>query len=288
MDLGKGLSKAGQSLKSMAKVVLLSRRHTLTRVSEAESMPLVVMGNGPSLRQTISEHGDLLASVPAMAVNFAANAPEFEKLHPKYYILADPHFFDSQSDPNVARLAVNLGEKVSWPMKLLVPTGALKKVSERIKANKNITVETYNAVGAEGWEWLENSLYRRGLAMPRPRNVLIPALMTAMEMGFKTIYVAGADHSWTQTLSVNERNEVVSVQPHFYKEDEREKKRVTEEYLHYPLHQILYSFYVAFKSYFAIRRHAATRGVEIFNATPGSFIDAFERRGLESIKSAKP
>lgn len=283
MDFGKSLSKTGQSLKSLAKVVLLSRRHSLSRAAEAGSKPLVVMGNGPSLRDAIAEHGEVLMAMPAMAVNFAANAPEFESLHPEYYILADPHFFDNTVDVNVTRLIESLSCKVTWPMRLLVPAGARRKVDEKILVNKNITVETYNAVGAEGWEWLENMLYRRGLAMPRPRNVLIPALMTAMEMGFDRIYVAGADHSWTRTLSVNERNEVVSVQPHFYKEEESEKRRVATEYLRYPLHSILYSFYVAFRSYFTIRRYADGRGVKIYNATPGSFIDAFERRGLETI-----
>lgn len=283
MDFLKGFSKTGQSLKSVAKVALLSRPHSLSRAPEAGRLPLIVMGNGPSLRDAIARHSQLLSSLPAMAVNFAANAPEFVTLQPGYYILADPHFFDNADDPNVSRLTESLAMKVSWPMKLLVPATARKKVSPRILANKHISVETYNAVGAEGWEWLEDALFRRGLAMPRPRNVLIPALMTAMEMGFDTIYVTGADHSWTQTLSVNERNEVVSIQPHFYKEEESEKRRVATEYLRYPLHSILFSFYVAFRSYFAIRRHADRRGVKIYNATPGSFIDAFERRSLDSI-----
>ena len=103
-------------------------------------------------------------------------------------------------------------------------------------------------------------------------------------MGFGNIYITGADHSWTKTLSVNERNEVVSIQPHFYKEDENEEKRVRVDYLKYPLHQIVYSFYVAFKSYHSVQRYALHKGVDIYNATPESFIDAFPRRNLDCCK----
>ncbi len=119
--------------------------------------------------------------------------------------------------------------------------------------------------------------------MPRPRNVLIPSIMIAVKMGYKNIYVAGADHSWTKTLSVNDRNEVVSIQPHFYKEDEKEERRIRTDYLRYPLHQILYSFYVAFRSYFTIQRYAESQGVKIYNVTPGSFIDAFPRTTLSEL-----
>ena len=97
------------------------------------------------------------------------------------------------------------------------------------------------------------------------------------------MYITGADHSWTKTLSVNEQNEVVSIQPHFYKEDEKEEKRIKVDYLKYPLHQIIYSFYLAFKAYHSIQRYAEAKGVNIYNSTPGSFIDAFPRKNLCEI-----
>ena len=149
-----------------------------------------------------------------------------------------------------------------------------------VAKNGKIKVCFYNLTPVEGFNWVENFAYGSGLGMPRPRNVLIPSLMLALRMGFKHIYVAGADHTWTQTLSVTDDNQVVSIQPHFYKEDEREEKRVRKDYMNYPLHQILQSFYVAFRSYFTIARYASHRSVKIFNITPGSFIDAFPRLSI--------
>jgi hypothetical protein len=108
--------------------------------------------------------------------------------------------------------------------------------------------------------------------------VLIPAIMAGIWLGYKEISIVGADHSWMQSIWVDDNNNVVSVQPHFYKDDEKEQKRVDSEYKGYRLHQIINSFYVAFKSYHNIERFARSRGVKIYNATQGSYIDAFERR----------
>ena len=116
--------------------------------------------------------------------------------------------------------------------------------------------------------------------MARPRNVLIVAIMVAMKMGYRTIYLTGADHSWTRTLEVDDDNTVVSIQPHFYKDNDEEHARVASVYKNIRLHQLLLSFHIAFKAYFTIARYAAHRGVEIYNSTPASFIDAFPRRPL--------
>ena len=44
------------------------------------------------------------------------------------------------------------------------------------------------------------------------------------------------------------------------------------------LHDVLGSMTIAFRSYWAVKAYAESIGVKIINATPGSMIDAFERR----------
>lgn len=99
-------------------------------------------------------------------------------------------------------------------------------------------------------------------------------------MGFKDIYIIGADHSWIKTLDVNENNEVVSIQPHFYKDNNEEHSRVASVYKNVRLHEILMSFHVAFKAYHQIAAYASAKGVNIYNSTPASYIDAFPRRPI--------
>lgn len=270
------LSKTGQTLASIAKIILLSKFGKISKSGIGED--IVILGNGPSLNTTISESAEFLALHKKLAVNFACNAPVFFDLRPEYYVLADPHFFASDAE-NVISLWSNLA-KVDWQMTLFIP---FKKNSSRLSelaSNKNIRIERYNLTPIEGFKGFCHKVFRSGLGMPRPRNVLIPSIMLAIAAGFKRIYIAGADHSWMKTISVNDNNEVVSIQPHFYKENEQEKKRVNTEYMHYPLHQIVYSFYVAFKSYFEIKAYADSIGTEIWNITTGSFIDAFPRKKL--------
>lgn len=272
------IDDAFASAKSVAKLVLQSRPSTVSR-HKGSGGRIVIMANGPSLARTIAEERPLLASAPLMAVNFAAIAPEFAQLKPRYYVLADPHFFSDSDDANLALLRERLAA-VDWPMTLLVPVRYRHRA--RILYAKN-TLATFNAVGMEGFRPLAHALYRAGAGMPRPRNVLIPSIMLAIALGYDEIVITGADHSWMQTLSVTDDNEVVSVQPHFYADGEEEKKRVRHEYRNYRLHQIVGSFAVAFKSYHDIAAYARRRGVRIINATPGSFIDAFERRTASGL-----
>lgn len=278
MTISDFFGQLGASAKSLVKVALQSRRIAPIGADDnGNKDSIIILGNGPSLNDTIAESADDLRKYPTLAVNFAANAPQFKDLKPDYYLLADPHFFSRGGDANVSRLLSNLNG-IDFPMTLFIP--ATVKAGDLAFDNPLLRVKRYNAVGAEGFNWLQRWLFGHRLAMPRPRNVLIPSLMVALWLGYKNIYLVGADHSWMRTLSVNDNNEVVSVQPHFYKDDDKEKARVVSEYRGYRLHQIIYSFYVAFRSYFSIARFAESIGANIYNSTPGSFIDAFPRRPL--------
>lgn len=268
----------GQTLKGCVKMALQSGRTTLRPVDDTRT--LVIMGNGPSLRNVLDEKPKMLSTAALMSVNFAALAPEFFELKPQYYVMADGVFFSNDTtNANLMKLHDALA-RVDWPMTVIVPRSFRKTLHECITANPDITVRTINAVGVEGFGWFERCAYTSHRAMPRPRNVLIVALMAGIWLGYKQIYITGADHSWMQTIAVDSQNRVISVQPHFYKDSDTEQQRVNSVYEGYHLHDIIMSFYVAFRSYHRIQGWAANRGVNIFNATPGSFIDAFPRKPL--------
>ena len=266
----------GASAKSLVKIALQTRRCRIPKHAVG-NQALVVLGNGPSLRSVLDNEAGRLRRHRLMAVNFFANTPEFAELKPEFYVLADPHFFRNPDDPNVARLMDNLAA-ASWPLTLFVPASA--KLPGGLAGEGNVTVARYNCVGIEGFGWLERLAFRCRRGMPRPRNVLIPSVMLGLWMGFRRIYLLGADHSWLGSLTVDSQNRVASVQPHFYKEDDRELSRIKAEYIKRPLHDVLRGFYLAFKSYHTIEPFARSLGAVVYNSTPGSFIDAFERAGL--------
>ncbi len=272
-SLGKVVASAG----SLVKVAVMSKGAS-SASKPKEGRGIVIMGNGPSLRQTIDNESEWLLSHDLMAVNFAANTPDFFNLRPGYYVLADGHFFSgTQTDPNVRKLWEAFG-RISWPMTLWVPAKTLHLAKALTLHNDNITLKTFNLTPLEGSKALVHRLMDAGLGMPRPRNVMIPAIMVAIREGFKKIWLCGADHTWTRTLSVDDENFVVSIQPHFYEDNEKEHERVRSTYAGLHLHDVLGSMTVAFKSYWDIAEYARARGIEIVNATPGSMIDAFPRR----------
>lgn len=269
------LSSAAQSAGSLLKVTLLSGKASPR--GEKKSRSIVVMGNGPSLRATIDEEGEWLLSNELMAVNFAANTPDFRTLRPAYYVIADAYFFHgSDSDTNLKRLWDSLAS-VDWDLNLWIPRRYRKAALNLVGNNECIRIKYFNLTPLEGWKWLIYPLMDASLGMPRPRNVMIPAIFCAISEGYSRIYLAGADHSWTRTLSVDDENFVVSIQPHFYEDNEKEHARVRSTYAGLHLHDVLGSMTVAFRSYWEIAGYAASRGVEIINVTPGSMIDAFPR-----------
>lgn len=267
------------TVKGCLKIALQSRPVTVR--AEQHDTPLVILANGPSLNDTLRDDMSALRTCSLMAVNFFAISEVFGQLKPHYYILADPFFFKKPKDDNDRLSALHRAlSTVSWPMTLFVPRTAVHSLPEAVRGNGNITVQTFNAVGVEGFAWFQRRTYRCRMAMPRPRNVLIAALMVGIWLRFPKIYIVGADHSWMHTIYVDDRNHVVSVQPHFYKDDERERQRVYDEYAGYHLHDIVYSFFVAFRSYHRIADLARATGVTIINSTPSSYIDAFTRAPL--------
>lgn len=274
-DFTSGLTS---TLKSTVKLALLSRKVKFPQ-DGADGSPIVILGNGPSLRTNLTEDMEVLKRSRCLAVNFFANSPEFGEVKPRYYVLADPHFFNNATtDPNVSKLIGNL-RLADWDMTLFVPRQSLKTVRELLAGSKT-TILPFNFVASEGFRWFENLTWKHSLAMPRPRNVLIPSLMIAISLGYREIFVLGADHSWLATLAVTDDNKVVSVQPHFYSENEKEKARVLSHYNNVKLHEVLESMTIAFRSYHSIRRFADLRGVNVWNSTPGSMIDAFSRKQL--------
>lgn len=272
--------KLGATLASFIKIPIMSRRPSPKSRDRKDT--IIIMGNGPSLRDAMEQDRDVLMAYPRLAVNLSALTPDFRDLRPDYYILADIAFFLKEKTGKVPQLWEAL-RSVDWQMTLFLPATA-RKMPEVKSLPANITLKFYNLTPAEGFRFVMHPLYDSGLAMPRPRNVLIPSIISSMREGFKKIVLIGADHNWSKTLWVTERNCVVSVQPHFYKDDDAELRRAEEIFKNVHIHDVYENYAIAFRSYFNVKAYADRRGVEILNATPGSFIDAFPRIRLADLR----
>lgn len=267
-----------QSLLSVVKIVLQSK--LVTRLPGHFSNPdeLLILANGPSLKRTVEESADFVRGKTLLAVNFCVTSPMFEQLKPELYLIADPLFWIVPEKRE--QLFRTMAEKTTWDMNFLVPARALKNKEWQplLAGNPHIRLYIYNTTPIEGFQGFCNWIFSKGWGVPRPHNVLIPSIAMGIRLPFKKIYLAGADHSWLPEITVTDDNVVLMHQKHFYDQNKSKAATVTQENLHSArLYTILYHMYVAFKSYFVLEDYARSRGKEIINVTPGSYIDAFKR-----------
>lgn len=236
---------------------------------------VVLLGNGPSLRPLIENKRDFLDGKSLFAVNYAVLSEYYTELKPDYYLVADPAFFTQKE--HCDKLFDALAASTHWDLQLYLSADARKSKlwQSKLAGNRHIQVRYFNMTPVEGFRWFSHWAFRTGLGSPRPRNVLIPSIMTALRMPFRTIYIAGADHSWMKEIWVNEDNVVMEDLHHFY--DKKGSERYVSDR---HLHDLLMSMYVAFKSYHIIKRYAESIGKKIVNVTEGSYIDAFERKKI--------
>ncbi|MCF8220774.1 MAG: hypothetical protein K9I97_04740 [Cryomorphaceae bacterium] len=263
---------------------------------ESQTKPLLILGNGPSLNDTLSNNpAATLQGFDLMAVNAAACSEQFSALQPKLYILNAVTYFQNDSELSPFYIQAKndlfeaLKEKTRWNMTLLVPFRAKKSIDFQmlITSNPNLNVGYFNQTPVEGLSFWSHSWYNLGWGMPRPHNVLIPGIMVGIRLGYKTIGIVGADHSWLADLSVNENNEALLRHVHYYATDGTQPMKV-EDRIDRPrkLHEIIHKFYLSFKGYWQIKTYAKAKQVSIINASSTSMIDAFDRKTLGQMLSA--
>lgn len=279
------LGRLGASFVSLLKILLRSNLGLKTpAVQEKEC---VILGNGPSLKKLLATRLEDLKGKDLICVNKFPDTEVFTQLKPRHFIFVSPEYWvDDPANPNTAirqNIINALIEKSTWEITLFCPYKGKKAKDwlDNIRQNKNIKIVFFNDTPIEGLSSWNRFFMRRGWGLPRPHNVLIPAISMAINSGYKEIYLAGADHSWLPMISVNDKNQALVNQQHFYDEN------ATKSDLMYKLgmrprrlHEILEKFMFTFRSYFDLKDYAESRGAKIYNSTPNSYIDAFERKAI--------
>lgn len=282
------LSLLKNTMLSILKILLRSSR--IKNYYSIKEKSLLILGNGPSLRTTIKKIKNR-EQFELCCVNNFPNTDLYQELHPEYFIIVSEQFFIQGSDKNENRFRQSMIDsyisKTTWPSTFLCPSIGKSHSSflMRLKANRNITIRFFNTTPLEGFSCFKNWAMKKNLGSPRPHNVLIPSILVAINAGFKEIYLLGADHSWLPQISVNEKNEAMINQKHFYDENTSTSKQMKHQGdAPRKLHEILQKFVYSFRAYFELKSFALSRKATIYNATPHSFIDAFERINLDELE----
>jgi len=279
------------SFKSFGKALLLSKWGLkLPPPTPAQGQNLFVIGNGPSFKQALEQHGQTLKQQTTLGVNLLPLTPYFEQVQPDYLLAMDKKFWlDRPQDPaleNYRKYFAALQTNTTWPLTVILPVQARGYVQKLGLSNPHLSFAYFNKNGTDGLDALLFPLWKRHLASPRCWNILIAALYLGVNLGYKKVYLLGADHSWFENLAVNAQNRVQMKQVHFY-DDHQEVKYLpyVNAELNRPMTmpELFRQFYVVFNTYHILRRYAAHYGSHISNLTPGSYIDAFERQELAQV-----
>jgi hypothetical protein len=281
--------KIADSLISILKILLRSRifvQKKIPRVLCDEK--IIILGNGPSLKQTLEQHLPFVMNKKKLCVNAFVESNDYQKIQPDFYVLVDPAFWEKnvRADLRVIRdrIIKSIFNLTNWNLILLIPFEARSNqtfVSEICK-NDNIKIIYFNKTTISGLSWFSHFCFKKNLGIPRPQNVLIPSLMLSINMGFKSIFLAGADHSWHQNLIVNDQNELCLNDPHFYNDQEiKYKPIISKSGRPLKLHEQFNAISIILKNYFIIEKYAQYRNSSIFNVSETSFIDAFQRLKID-------
>jgi hypothetical protein len=273
-------------------VIILSKFFGVLKTKKATKNSCIILGNGPSLTKSLVKYQDQLKEYDLVCVNNFVISDIYTCLKPTYYILAAPILYLHEAKLSSLYLELrnqifsNIQEKTSWNLTLMVPFVAKKSNYFNLFLTNNPLIKPiyFNQTPVEGFSSINKLIFNLGLGMPRPHNIMIPAIMNCINLNYKYIYLIGADHSWLPDINVNEKNEALVNQKHFYDENESRPEKM-QDYISRPrkLHEIIHKFYLTFKGYWIIKEYAANKNVSVYNASEISMIDAFERKEIPEI-----
>lgn len=261
------------------------------RIPRAEGNRVIIAGNGPSLKRAIDQHAETMKETPLFCVNFFADSPDYQAIKPLYYGLMDPALSLHKSFPRLQEKRDGLFQKIrevtDWDMHLFFPLYPGQMLLEEQFNKTNLHLHLCNIFPPFKMPVLRNPIYRTGLLMPPPQNILISAIYLCLNMGYKEIYLLGAEHSWTHDMLVKNDNVLYITNRHFSgTPDETPWKRGATGRT-WKMHEILKALHKTFRSYHLLREYADYLNAGVYNLTPDSYIDAFERKPINALENKR-
>ena len=271
------LFKTCVSLLSAALFSRLRAIRDMKRLSAADKKSrVVILGNGASMKDMLANHLDDLRKEDTLVVNSFCRSPYFLQLKPTFYVLLDPLFFNDAHFERIDRQReelLSILPQVDWHMTLFAPSlFCNSEFTKKLQAIPSIKVCFFNMTPVDGFASVNNFLFKHNLGMPTAQNVTCAAVFLMTNMAYKEIYLIGAEHNWLDAFYINDNNQLVMGDKHFYGTEEI----VADKTLSTWLGQLR----LVFRSHERLAEYAQLRNVHIFNATPNSHIDAYERKSL--------
>lgn len=258
---------------------------------EHQSEKMVIIGNGPSLNDSVKKYKEEILKSDRIAVNFFASTDLYEEVKPNIYLFADPAYFNvpKRLESSIEKLFFDIIEKTTWQMHMIIPFSAHDaKLLKTLNKNKNIKLDFYfngyqnigNLTKFEAWD--------KNLIVPPSQNVLNVALYLSLYWGYKETYLIGADSSFFEDLRIDQdTNELFSLDKHFYEgvkgaHDNKQIGTTTRKQVDgWTLHDLIFAYGKMFEGYYELNQYADYKGLHVYNASEYSWINVFKRKKLK-------
>jgi len=253
-------------------------QRNITWKNKYEGKSCFILGNGPSLKkQDIA----LLKGKIVFTVNNMMMTEEYGIIKPTFHLMADPLNFSS--DDLVSQELINERFSVLKNHKrkpiCIFPIKARSLVLKRdlYFDDKIIYFMNYG-----NWSRGELKDINFEKFLPEYNNVIHIAIMAAMYMGFKKIYLLGVDMtSFLVNYEYNEGKGFDERYAHFYKEEKRMKNLLLKAWSTSNNEIALKNMAKSFEIFRFLKIYGSKKKIEIINLTKGGALDIFERRSFE-------
>lgn len=254
-------------------------RNNLNRSSYDNLKPnktCFVLGNGPSLKLI---NPAKLIEQEIFAVNFFYKNKWFKKLKSVNFLFTDPAFFNDCTKQKLSKLAIK-------EILTLSHYESVKKIIIPIHRKEQWLKQFDDDIPGEKMRYYYASIEFHGgkLKLPKPHHnfykgqtVIINALLYAMSVGYKKIYLLGVD----MTGFLEQYQEDSNFQEHSYN-----KSNTHIDYIDMSSEDNEFNLKIhgkMFEEFKYLKRIAKQNNIQIFNATPGGALDIFERVNFENI-----
>ena len=263
------------------------QKFTVHAGSEDSSCSILL--NGPSLTDSFANSAAIkfIASSNLMCVNSSFTESDVFQLKPNYLVFSDPCYWAPDLHDDIKKQVnkiLDALKKVDWQLKIFIPSAA-KKWNSFIKCpeiNNNIHIIYYKTKKSRCKKILNRFCeYQINKTMPSAQNVLSACIYILINAGYKKIFIFGADHSWHQSLCVNDDNIPCIQDKHFY--DDQKKLKFEPIYRDaacrkiFTMRDIFKAYMTVHESYYELNEYAGFMGSKIYNSSSYSCIDAFTR-----------
>lgn len=288
-----------QTLISIAKILIKSKLklHQHPFIDKK----LIIIGNGPSAQDFLQDQKFQHSSYPKMCVNMFASTEYFKLIQPKYYLVSDHAFLDFSAEtfmdanklprliyqPDFLQIQELINQawnsifSANWEIILFVPQIYKNTFIVNSAINRGIKIQFYNYTVVKGYEWFENFIYRNKLGSPQSQNVINSCIFQSINSNFQEVYLIGVDNNFHLNMIVDENNKLQHVDDHFYKVEKKITPQKHANGTPVKMHEFFLSLHKAFYAHHRLQKYAETQNVKIYNATKGSFIDAYPRKEID-------